>query len=159
MNARDVLKYGHQTILKTIEGLSEKEWSTIGATSAWTVKDALAHLTSYEKVLEGVLTNALYPDRPTPTLDAYRNSEDFNEAEVATHKDRSVDDVVKEYNAVHDRVMGLITQIPEETLRQVGTIPWYGPEYSLDDFIVYHDYGHKREHSGQIKLFLKRLRG
>jgi hypothetical protein len=38
-----------------------------------------------------------------------------------------------------------------------GTLPWYGPEYALDDFIVYSYYGHKREHSAQINVFRDQL--
>ena len=37
--------------------------------------------------------------------------------------------------------------------RQSGTLPWYGMEYALDDFLVYIYYGHKREHSAQIAAF------
>jgi hypothetical protein len=36
----------------------------------------------------------------------------------------------------------------------VGTIPWYGPECSLDDLVVYQMYGHKREHDPQLSSVL-----
>ena len=49
--------------------------------------------------------------------------------------------------------MNLLDDIPIEELREVGTIPWYGLEYSLDDLIVYMFYGHKREHSAEIAVF------
>jgi hypothetical protein len=62
-------------------------------------------------------------------------------------------DVLAELNEAHARVMALATRIPAETYRQNGTLPWYGPEYDLDDFIVYTFYGHKREHSAQIAAF------
>jgi hypothetical protein len=52
--------------------------------------------------------------------------------------------------------MTLVAQIPAETLRATGTIPWYGPEYALDDLITYMYYGHKREHSAQIAVFRDR---
>ena len=42
-----------------------------------------------------------------------------------------------------------------ETWRQIGAIPWYGPEYSLDDFVVYNIYGHKREHDPQLSAALE----
>jgi hypothetical protein len=53
--------------------------------------------------------------------------------------------------------MELITQIPPQTLRQPGTIPWYGAEYALDDLLVYMYYGHKREHSAQVGVFRDQL--
>jgi hypothetical protein len=37
----------------------------------------------------------------------------------------------------------------------VGTIPWYGPEYSLNDLVVYQMYGHKREHGPQLDAVLE----
>jgi hypothetical protein len=54
--------------------------------------------------------------------------------------------------------MSLLVNIPSETLRQIGTLPWYGIEYALDDVLVYMYYGHKREHSAQIAAFRDRLR-
>ena len=44
-------------------------------------------------------------------------------------------------------------KIPVEVLRRPGTLPWYGAQYALDDFIVYQYYGHKREHTAQINVF------
>jgi hypothetical protein len=52
----------------------------------------------------------------------------------------------------------LINRIPAERCRQVGTLPWYGAEYALDDMLVYMYYGHKREHAAQIAAFRDRLR-
>ena len=39
--------------------------------------------------------------------------------------------------------------------REVGTIPWYGPEYSLDDLVVDQWYGHQREHDPQLKAVVE----
>jgi hypothetical protein len=40
--------------------------------------------------------------------------------------------------------------LPAETWREAGTIPWFGPGYSLNDLVVYQMYGHKREHDPQL---------
>jgi hypothetical protein len=45
--------------------------------------------------------------------------------------------------------------IAPERWREVGSIPWYGPEYSLDDLVVYQMYGHKREHDPQLSAVLE----
>jgi hypothetical protein len=157
MNAVDVLKYGHQTVLRTIDGLPEAEWKTPGVCGVWSVKDIIAHLASFEYVLEEVLATFL-DGGTTPYLDQFKDpSGQFNDTQVARRKDQSVAETLAEYNDSHARVMMLVTQIPEETLRQPGTLPWYGTEYALDDFIVYTYYGHKREHSAQIAMFRDRL--
>ena len=66
---------------------------------------------------------------------------------------KTVQEVLKEFNDTHTQVMSLIANIPRETLRENGTLPWYGMDYALDDVIVYMYYGHKREHSAQIAAF------
>jgi hypothetical protein len=46
--------------------------------------------------------------------------------------------------------MALIEQIPVESRRRPGILPWYGADYDLEDVIAYMYYGHKREHAAQI---------
>ena len=61
MNAVDILKYGQQTVLQTIDGFPNSAWETPGACGVWSVKDIIAHLTSYEHVLIDVLSPFLSP--------------------------------------------------------------------------------------------------
>lgn len=153
MNAVDVLKYGHQTVLKTIEGLPQEAWETPGVCGVWSVKEIIAHLASYEQVLVDVL-NSLQNEEPTPTLDAFYTSyETFNDAEVAKRRHKSAKEIWAEYEEAYHQAVTLMSQIPVEGRRLNGTLSWYGPDYNLEDFIVYTFYGHKREHSAQIAVF------
>ncbi|HEX9439299.1 MAG TPA: DinB family protein [Roseiflexaceae bacterium] len=154
MNALDILKYGHQTSLKAVDELPDADWETPGACGVWSVKNIIAHLASYEHVLVEVLTGFL-GGGPTPYLESF--NEHFNDLQVAMRQDLSVAETLGEYNAVHARVIAVAAQLPAETFRQIGTLPWYGMEYALDDVIVYMYYGHKREHSAQIAVFRDRL--
>lgn len=157
MNAVDILKYGHQTVLQTIAGLPYEEWNTSGVCGVWSVKDIIAHLASFELVLVDVLCSFV-ESGPTPNLDDFVQMRDqFNDVHVNRRKNKSAEAALAEYNAAHAQVMHLITQIPPDTLRQPGTLPWYGMEYALDDFLVYTYYGHKREHSAQINVFRGRI--
>ena len=156
MNASDVMKYGHHTVLRAIDGLREKDWHVKGVCGVWSVKDIIAHLSSFEQVLVDILSNHI-DGAPTPTLDLFRDPQGtFNDKQVALRKEMSVADVVAELNDARSRVAGLISRMSDDTLRRAGTIPWYGAEYALDDFIVYANYGHKREHCAQIALYRKR---
>jgi hypothetical protein len=82
---------------------------------------------------------------------------EFNDSEVAQRKDKTLREVLAEFNDTHEQVRSLAARIPAETFRQTGTLPWYGMDYALDDFIVYTQYGHKREHSAQIAAFRDHL--
>lgn len=158
MNAADVLKYGHYTVLQTITDLDHTLWEASGACGVWSPKNIVAHLASFEHVLVDVL-NTFLASGPTPTLDTFtQQPRHFNDDEVDLRKDRSVAETLAEYNAAVTRVLSLIREIPPETAREPGTLPWYGKEYALDDLIVYQYYGHKREHSAQIAAFLERDR-
>jgi hypothetical protein len=163
MNASDVLKYGHGTVLRAIDSLAEADWATGGVCGVWSVKDIIAHLASYELVLKEVLSSfqsasgmlgASPGTAATPMLNAFVDpGGQFNDTQVAFRSGYSPADVLAEYTSAYEQVAALAVQIPAETFRQAGTLPWYGMEYALDDFIVYAFYGHKREHCAQIAVF------
>ena len=158
MNARDILKYGQQTVLQTLESFPEASWETQGACGVWSVKDIIAHLASYERVLVDILST-ITRSASTPALNTFLElGGQFNDSEVNRRKKKTIQDVLAEFNDTHTQVMSLIVALPAETLRQSGTLPWYGREYALDDLLVYMYYGHKREHSAQIAAFSDRLR-
>lgn len=153
MNATDILKYGHQTVLESLYGMSDDEWYLPGACGYWSVKEILAHLASYEQLLVDVL-KSLTGDTDTPTLNRYLADFDaFNDNEVNRRSEYTSAEVWVEYETAHQRSLALLAQIPYEGRRLNGTLPWYGEEYDLEDFIVYASYGHKREHAAQIAVF------
>jgi len=140
MNVADVLKYGHEMVLRAVDGLAEPDWLTPGVCGAWTVKDVVAHLASVELLMADVVGTFVGSD-PTPHLDAFnRKDPQYNDEEVARRRDWSVARTLGEYT---------------EAAR---TMPWYGKEYALDDFLVYTSYGHKAEHCAQIAVHRDRLK-
>jgi hypothetical protein len=153
MNAMDILKYGQATALQAFNDFPESGWETPGACGTWSVKDIIAHLASYEEVLVDVLSGFV-GKHPTPYLDKFTGlGGQFNDIEVERRKGKTMREVLDEFNDTHAQVMSLAERIRSEVFRQVGTLPWYGMDYSLDDVIVYMYYGHKREHSAQIAAF------
>ena len=156
LNARQIMQDGHQTVLQTIDGLAGQAWHTPNVCGAWSSKDILAHLASFEEVLVEVLTSLRDSSQPTPLLNRLLADKSFNDSEVAARRDKSVEQVLADYEAAHRQAMALAEQLPDETFRRPGTLSWYGAQYALDDFIVYMFYGHKREHTAQVKLFRNR---
>ncbi len=157
MNTDNVLFYGHQMVVQTVKDLPEADWHTQGVCGVWSVKEIIAHLASFEQMLIDVL-NSLLGDEPTPTLDKFlQDSFRFNDTEVEARQHMSVAEVWAEYNEKQAQTAELLARIPYEGRRLKGTLPWYGEEYDLEDFLVYTFYGHKREHSAQIAAFRDRL--
>ena len=158
MNPQDVLKYGHRTVMRTLEAFPRAQWYTPGACGRWSVKDLVAHLGSFELVLAEALENCLSPG-PTPLVDQFAGrDQDFNDEQVdRLRKDWTLEAALEEYLSAHRRVWAAASQIAPEIWEREGVFPWYGAEYDLEDFVVYAFYGHKREHTGQIQVFSDRF--
>lgn len=158
MDALDILKYGHRTVVSTVDALPENEWETPNVCGWWSSKNIIAHLASFELVLAEVLSSFL-EDAPTPTLKKIGESpQGFNDVSVAERQNLTPAETWAEYKGTQGRTMELMANIPVEVRRQKGRLSWYGPEYDLEDFIVYSFYGHKREHMAQINVFLDLLK-
>jgi hypothetical protein len=152
MNVLDVLKYGHLTIENSLQDLSETDWEVSGVCGVWSIKDIIAHLTSYEYLLKDVFGMFLH-NGETDTLREFQKGPNFNDEQVDQRKHLTFSDVLAEYNETQAVVMQLAAKIPAEKFSQNGTIPWYGEQYCLDDLIVYMNYAHKREHVAQINVY------
>jgi hypothetical protein len=153
MNPADVLRYGQATIDELIDRLRPDGWREI-ALGVWTAKDLVGHLGAFEVRFAEILAG-FAGDEPATNLRA-ASPATFNDDQAAIRSVWTVEAVVAELREAHARTMSLVDRIPPETWRQVGAIPWYGPEYSLEDFLVYNIYGHKREHGPQLEAVLER---
>ncbi len=157
MNTHDVLMYGHKTIQDTMGNIPTRAWEQPRVCGAWTAKDVLAHLASYEAVLVELLSSWLGDRGPTPALDRFKQFDQaLNDREVEDRRRSTVTQIMDEFNTAHAQALDMIKRIPAERLPLNRTLPWYGDRYSLNDFLVYTFYGHKREHAAQFAILLDR---
>jgi hypothetical protein len=151
MNPHDVIHYGQREIDAVIDRYGPDDWDRV-ALGVWTAKDLVGHLGAFElRFLE--LLQVFLGEEPATRL---RESpgQTFNDDQAAVRKDWSVERIVAELRDANRGVIERVDRLPAERWREVGTIPWYGPEYSLEDFVVYNQYGHKREHAPQLAAVL-----
>jgi len=155
MHAVDVLKYANLTVLHSLQGLPTEDWATAGVCGWWSVREIIAHLTSFEVMLLDVLaiaageTNALGPTLRAWASDGQR----FNDEQVAARAALSPEETLADYAAAQAAVMARMAALPAGATTRAGFLPAYGREYDLDDFLTYSFYGHKREHTAQIAVF------
>jgi hypothetical protein len=153
VNPLDILSYGQRDIDALIDRFEPDDWTAI-ALGVWTTKDLVGHLGAFEVRLAEVL--ALFVGEEPATSLRTSSPAVFNDEQAAIRADWSVEQIVAELRDAHEAVLRLADRIPSETWREVGTIPWYGPQYALDDHVVYTMYGHKREHAPQLEAVLER---
>jgi mycothiol maleylpyruvate isomerase-like protein len=152
MQTLDVLRYGHEMVESTVARYGPSDWSRI-ALGVWTSKDLLGHLGVFEVRIADVLAGFVGVPALTDLMSA--DSRTFNDDQAAIRKDWPLERVLEEYLEAYERLMSHARLITPERWREVGTIPWYGPEYSLEDLVVYQMYGHKREHDPQLSAVLE----
>ncbi|MEO8608280.1 MAG: maleylpyruvate isomerase N-terminal domain-containing protein [Chloroflexota bacterium] len=161
MNPSDILKYGDRFLVNILDGVPHTEWGQGGVCGVWSVKDIMAHLASYEHWLQEVIAPfaGVEVEKKVFPLMAEVGPVRWNDVEVENRRDQSAAEVLDEYTRTFQHThANIVPKIPPEMWSKVGTIPWYGKEYALDDFIVYAFYGHKREHGAQIAVFKDSLK-
>lgn len=148
-----MMRYGHADIDRALARLGPADWTAI-ALGVWTTKDLVGHLGAFEVRFADVLAGFAGERPETDLLSA--SPATFNDDQAAIRRDWPVDQVLGELADAHARVMRLAARIEAEVWREVGTIPWYGPQYALEELLVYQVYGHKREHKPQLEAVLDR---
>ncbi|GIK28739.1 MAG: maleylpyruvate isomerase N-terminal domain-containing protein [Chloroflexi bacterium] len=158
MDALTILFYGNKTFLAALEGLKHDHWLTGGVCGVWSVKDIVAHMACYELLIGDVL-GTFTGAAEHPMLDRKAAmGEAWNDATVAERRHLTAQAALDEYLAAYAQKMARAEAVGAAKLAEVGTIPWYGEKYALDDYLVYTDYGHKREHAAQIMVFRDTLK-
>jgi hypothetical protein len=153
VNARDILFFGQRDIDALIDRFSPADWGAI-ALGVWTTKDLVGHLGAFEVRFVEILTVFLGEEPATSLVGI--PADVFNDDQAAVRAGWSVAAIRDELRDAHAQAMALVPRIPEDRWREVGTLPWYGREYALDDLVVYLMYGHKREHAPQLEAVLER---
>jgi hypothetical protein len=156
MNTLDVLMYGQRTVRSTIDRYGSDDWGRI-ALGVWTAKDLLGHLGAFEVRFADVVAGFVGEEPESDLMSA--DPRTFNDDQAAVRKDWPIEQVMSEFLDAHERVVRHASAITPEVWREVGTIAWYGPEYSLNDLVVYQMYGHKREHDPQLSAVLEQRSG
>jgi hypothetical protein len=163
MNPHAFLKYGHLTLEGELARIPPEAWSRPGVCGVWSVQDIVAHLASYEQAGIDILRTLAAGKAEavaTPTLDAYRQDPaGFNDAQVEERRVYDAEHILDEYRTAHVQMLELAATLPHAKFSEIGALPWYGPEYSPGDLVVYMYYGHKREHSAQIAMYADLLPG
>lgn len=153
MNVIDVLTFGQRDVERLLARFRSDDWEVI-ALGTWRAKDLVGHLGAFEARFADVL--ATFAGEPVATDLMRADPGTFNDDQAAIRRDWPVESILGELRDAFERGMTLARRLPPETWTRVGSIPWYGPSYALDDLAVYSMYGHKREHAPQLEAVLDR---
>jgi hypothetical protein len=97
-----------------------------GVERAWSVKDILAHITAWEKLMIQWLEESLRgetPQRPAPG-EEWEDLDVFNEHLYQDNRGKSLEVVLKEYNAIHARAVEIVAGMQEDDLIDPERFAW-----------------------------------
>jgi hypothetical protein len=97
-------------------GLTEEALLRPGVIKAWSVRDIIVHVTTWEEEALKHLPGILEGRRPPRYSVTYGGIDAFNALTGARKKDLQLADVFRQQAAVHRRVVALIERTPEKEL-------------------------------------------
>jgi hypothetical protein len=127
-------------------GLSEAELLEPGVTEAWSVKDIVAHVTTWEEEALKHLPLILAGGRPPRYSTTYGGIDAFNARMTEEKKHLTLADVLEQQQVVHRRLLALIEGVSTD---QLGGTSRFRRRLRLDT------YGHYPLHASAIERWRK----
>lgn len=136
-------------LLSAIEGLGEREMSTLSVARVWTIRDILAHiggwavwdLAGIRSVLAGV----------RPDCSAIQDVDAFNARLVAERGTWSLEQIMAEMRDTRAALQQLLDRLSDEDLSRTG--PFQGPYWDHLAGWLQVAWEHEQEHAAQIRAW------
>ena len=97
-------------------GLPEEQLLEPGVTGAWSIRDILAHVTTWEEEALEHLPSILEGRRPPRYSVAYGGIDAFNALMTKRKEGLPLSEVLRQLDATHQRLIDLIESTPEDQL-------------------------------------------
>jgi hypothetical protein len=131
-----------QDLLASYAGLSDADLVTPGVTGTWSVKDIIAHVTTWEEEALAHLPVVLAGKRPPRYSVTHGGINAFNAQMTAKNRERSLAEVLRRRDDIHNRLVEFVQHVPAS---ECGGDTRFRRRLRLDT------YGHYAVHSRAIK--------
>jgi hypothetical protein len=135
-----------QAFDQSYAGLSEAELLEAGVTGAWSVRDIIAHVTTWEEEALTYLPLILEGGRPPRYSTRYGGIDQFNALTTDRKKDLPLAEVLRQRDDVHRRLVELVQHVPEEHVTR---------ETRFRHRLRMDTYGHYPQHARAITTWRK----
>ncbi len=103
-------------LLVSVEGLSDEQMQGPGVVGDWSVKDVLAHVTTWEEEALAHLPEIAAGKPQQRYKDVYGGLDAFNAMKFAENRARSLDEVRTRLTDVHTRLLDYLETVPDDLL-------------------------------------------
>ncbi|MCC6799099.1 MAG: ClbS/DfsB family four-helix bundle protein [Anaerolineae bacterium] len=143
----DKLERAWADLKASFSGMSEAQMTTPGVTGDWSVKDILAHVTTWEEEALRMMPVILENKTPPRYADQYGGLNAFNAQMSAQKRDLPLAEVLAQLDATHRRLIEYVQRAPDD---QITRETRFRRRLRLDT------YSHYPEHARAIRAWRKR---
>jgi len=122
----DLIHNEWQALKAVLDQVGPERMVRPGVESSWSVKDILAHISAWEKLMIQWLEETLRgetPQRPSPG-ESWDDLDIFNEQLYQNNKDKKRDDVLQEFAEVHQKAVKIVEAMKESDLFDPDRFAW-----------------------------------
>jgi hypothetical protein len=123
-----------------------------GVEGEWSVKDVIAHITAYERLLLGALGGAVptLPDPPATVdmAEVHQRNAWFHSLD----RQRAAEEILRDSTTIHQRLLDAIEARSESEIHKLRVYPW--SDRPLWREIVGETFDHYRQHVGPLRDWL-----
>jgi uncharacterized protein (TIGR03083 family) len=133
----------HAALEDLLATLTPDQMTQPRALGGWSVKDVLAHLTEWEQMFLGWYAAGLRGEKPPTPAEGYNWGQlpALNKMIYQKHRQRSLEDVTRQFQASYRQMLELVESLPEADLFVRGLYSWMG-QNNLAAFIHANGGGH-----------------
>lgn len=143
----DKLEKAWADLKASYAGMSEAQMMQPGVTGEWSVKDILAHVTTWEEEALRMLPLILNGQTPPRYADLYGGLNAFNAQMSAQKRDLPLDEVLAQLDATHRRLIEVVQRAPDDQITH---------ETSFRRRLRLDTYSHYPEHARAIRAWRER---
>lgn len=149
----DAMHKRYRELDALISPLSEKQLTIPGVNGAWSIKDVVAHLTSWNRFALAALQAAVQGNEPVYPVDISLDDDVVNEQFYQANKLKPLNEVRSEFRVTFLQMIEAIEALSEEALFDPQRFSWRNgrPLYLI---VLGSGYGHYEEHIEQIRAWL-----
>lgn len=141
-----------QALMETVDSLDEEQVLAPELDEGWSVKDVLAHVTTWEKMMIRWVEESLrgeVPDRPRPG-ESWDDLDELNAELYEKHKDRPLDDVMEEFRRSGAQVRATVDRLTDADLLVADRFAWRNG-VALWHMVAANTFWHYKEHRQTIE--------
>ncbi len=156
----DAIATEHAALQNQLSALTPEQMSQPGVVGEWSVKDVLAHLTTWQRMFRDWYVTGKRGETPVTPAEGYtwREIPALNEHIYQKHKNDSLEDVQAAFAESHAATVALIERMENEEMFTPKVYKWTKSttlgSYAVSATSSHYDWAHK-----EIRRSIKRLAG